>query len=149
MKKLIHKLKWKIRQLYQRLYYWLEWRLSDERHDPYRCCYCGSTQVKLRAWLNPNRGNKYDTDCEDLQGDEDWCEVCDGYTHIRRTSYILHDMEVWWKSMDFESLEQITGYRQADFSPEDGSQAFVDACNEWWHKLSTDEKIDLWLKKNR
>ena len=30
-------------------------------------------------------------------------------------------------------MESITGLREADHSAEDGSQSFVDACNDWWN----------------
>ncbi|MFS2717026.1 hypothetical protein AAH068_19150 [Bacteroides uniformis] len=39
--------------------------------------------------------------------------------------------EEWWENTDFPTMERITGCRQTDFSPEDGYQEFVDACNEW------------------
>lgn len=125
----------------------IHWYFSDERHDPYRCCQCGSTHVKLRAWLYPNLGNKYDGDCEDLRGDEDWCDHCDGYTHIRRTSYMLDDAIAWWQGMDFKGMERITGLRQADFSARDGYQGFVHACNALWHALSDEQKINLWNER--
>ena len=50
----------------------------------------------------------------------------------------------WWGGTDFKEMERITGYRQLDFDPEDGYQAFVDACNKWWNEQTPDEKITLW-----
>jgi len=50
----------------------------------------------------------------------------------------------WWGDTDFREMERITGFWQSDFNPEDGYQAFVDACDEWWSGLSEDEKIATW-----
>jgi len=50
----------------------------------------------------------------------------------------------WWGGTDFKEMERITGYRQLDFDPEDGYQAFVDACDKWWNEQTPDEKIALW-----
>jgi hypothetical protein len=41
-------------------------------------------------------------------------------------------------------MEHISGYRQADFDPQDGYQAFVDACDKWWSEQTTEEKIDFY-----
>jgi hypothetical protein len=54
----------------------------------------------------------------------------------------------WWYSVDFREMERITGYRQFDFDPEDGYQAFVDACDNYWEALSRKEKIEIW-RENR
>ena len=45
---------------------------------------------------------------------------------------MLHQRN-WWKDLDFITMESITGLREADYSSEDGSQSFIDACNEWWN----------------
>lgn len=50
----------------------------------------------------------------------------------------------WWNSCGFKEMELITGYKQYEFSPDDGYQDFVDACNDWWEYLPTQEKINLY-----
>lgn len=139
----INKLKWKFRQLYQRLFYWLEWRLSDERHDPWRCEECGSTDVEIKVWIKPNEGGRPNCDCEEF--DRSYCNTCNENVRVRPTSALLNYAEDWWAGTDFPQMERITGYRQDDFSPEEGYQEFVDACNKWWEALSIEEKICLWL----
>lgn len=57
-------------------------------------------------------------------------------------------MEAWWGDTDFPTMESVTGYRQDDFSPEDGYQDFVDACNEWWKAKSYDEKRAIFKEHN-
>ena len=143
MRKMIHKLSWKFYQLYQRLFYWLEWRYSDERHDPYRCCDCGSTDVEIKIWSKVNKGGRPNGDCEEY--DSSFCNKCDKNVRVRPTSYMLAEAEQWWGEIDFRMMEYLTGYRQVDFDPEDGFQDFVDACNSWWNELSTEEKICLWI----
>ena len=116
MKRIRFNLKWKFRQLYQRLFYWLEWRFSDERYDPYRCVECGSTDVEIKVWSKLNEGGRYGGDCEEFN--RSYCNHCDELVRVRPT----------------------------DFSTEDGYRAFVDAGNSWWNKLSDEQKIQLWIQ---
>ena len=55
----------------------------------------------------------------------------------------------WWYSADFVTMEAITGYRQLDFNPEDGYQAFIDACDKWWENLPEHEKIEIQKNTNK
>lgn len=57
-------------------------------------------------------------------------------------------LDVWWGNCDFKTMEYITGYRQYDFSPEDDYQDFVDACDEYWDKLSYSQKLSLFKEYN-
>jgi hypothetical protein len=54
----------------------------------------------------------------------------------------LHDR--WWYSADFQTMETVTGYRQIDFNPDEGYQAFVDACDGRWEALSRSDKIEFY-----
>ena len=56
--------------------------------------------------------------------------------------------EKWWMQTDFRTMEELTGLRQLDYDPEDGYQAFVDACEAWWNSHSENEKITIW-KENQ
>ena len=38
-------------------------------------------------------------------------------------------LDEWWGLCDFKTMEFVTGYCQHTFSPEDGYQDFVDACD--------------------
>lgn len=140
--KLFNKLKWKFRSCYQSLYYWLEYRISNEYRDPWRCEECGSTDVEIKAWIKPNEGGRYVGDCEEF--DRSYCNCCNANIRVRPTSALLEYAETWWHEQDFKQMERISGYRQDDFDPENGYQAFVDACDSWWDALSTEEKIRLW-----
>jgi hypothetical protein len=58
------------------------------------------------------------------------------------------DTGIWWNETDFSQMERITGFRQSDFDPKDGYRAFVDACDNWWEALDTEEKTEIWMKYN-
>ena len=52
--------------------------------------------------------------------------------------------QAWWQQADFATMERATGLRQSDYAPEDGCQAFIDACNDWWAGQSEEEQIRIW-----
>lgn len=54
----------------------------------------------------------------------------------------------WWGEQGFRDMECITGFRQSDFSPDDGYQDFVDACDEWWDSLSYTDKVSVYNNYN-
>jgi hypothetical protein len=58
-------------------------------------------------------------------------------------SELLRDADEWWGKCDFRTMARITHYRQHDYDPEDGCQAFVDACNLWWNGKTVEEKIGI------
>jgi hypothetical protein len=45
-------------------------------------------------------------------------------------------------------MERITGFRQSEFDPEDGYQAFADACDNYWNSLDCKKKTSIWEKHN-
>lgn len=143
MKKNRIKLKWEFRQFYQRLFYWLEWRISDERHDPYRCEECGSTDVEIKAWIKINEGGRYASDCEDF--DRSYCNNCNENVRVRPTSALLNYAEEWWNITDICTREAVTGIAVAAFAAEDVRDGFDYACDKFWNKLSDAEKIEKWL----
>ena len=57
------------------------------------------------------------------------------------STYTEDVIKEWWASAPFDIMEAITGFRMVDFSPEDGYQEFVEACNDWWDWLTLDNKI--------
>lgn len=81
----------------------------------------------------------------------EWCDVtirC--YVLGECISQVVGELrdstESWWGELGFEDMELVTGFRQDDFSPEDGYQEFVDACDEWWNDLDEDQKINIYLE---
>lgn len=45
----------------------------------YVCSNCGSEDIRLKAWVDPNNDNKYIDDADD---GECWCDNCEEYTDI-------------------------------------------------------------------
>ena len=57
----------------------------------------------------------------------------------------LYDAEEWFVQTDFDTMEEISNIYRDDFPyGEDGDQDFVDAVDEWWGKLSDEEKIEVY-----
>ena len=50
----------------------------------------------------------------------------------------------WFGNLDFRSLERVTGFVQTDYSPEDGYQDFVDACEDWWADLTPSQRKEVY-----
>jgi hypothetical protein len=42
-----------------------------------------------------------------------------------------NNCDIWFKSLDFVTVERITRLQQGFYSPEDGFQDFVGACKQW------------------
>jgi hypothetical protein len=59
---------------------------------------------------------------------------------------IQEKLNKWWCNTDFTEMEKITGFRQLDFNPEDGYQDFVDVCDNWWEKSTSEFKLDIFYK---
>ncbi len=124
---------------------WINWLQSEERHNPYRCPECGSTDIHMKAWIAPNRGSRFIEDSINNDVDDDWCENCQNYIRARPTDDLLAEANDWWGGTDFREMERVTHYRQLDFNPDEGWQAFVDTCNDWWNGKTTNEKITIYL----
>lgn len=109
--------------------------------DPWRCEECGSLSVQANVWIDSN------TKAVMLGAqnrDEHHCADCNANTCQIRQSELMQNIDKWWHDRDFRQMERITGYRQNDFDSEDGYQAFVDAYDNLWNTLSTEEKIGIW-----
>lgn len=69
--------------------------------------------------------------------------------------WLREDYEEWkcdrwfFGEADFETMEKITGFKQADYSPEDGYQDFVDACENWWAEKDFVEKMEIYENFNK
>jgi hypothetical protein len=51
-----------------------------------------------------------------------------------------NNLDLWFNTLDFVTMERITCLRQSNFSHENGCQSFVDACEQWWSKTPQVEK---------
>jgi hypothetical protein len=105
------------------------------------CPHCGQPLLKSRT-------KGYSFQC--LSCDEDFYKIeVLRKRDLKKVKALRRDHPVpmynqWWYSADFITMEIVTGYRQSDFDPEEGYQAFVDACEDWWKQVSQKEKIQIW-----
>lgn len=141
MKKRKCNLSRKFRQLYQRLYYWLEWRFSDERHDPWRCGSCGSTDLKRLIWADPNNNYKFIAEDESINY-RSVCRHCEDETLFVKHSELMADIEDWFENhLQPDDPEVISGLEYGDFASEEEYDA---ACKKLWDARSAEEKIEIW-----
>ena len=119
----------------------------EEPHDEdvYVCDACGSRKIEIQVWVNANT-NEYLSDVDDDDTDCKWCADCEQSQNFCTLSDYKQRMQDWWKDLDFITMESITGLREADHSAEDGSQSFVDACNDWWNGQDYDTQRELYFK---
>ncbi len=110
------------------------------------CNECGSTDVQEQAWVEVNTKVYVGFNGDDR--DDRWCEECEEHNRLCSMKEFSEKMQEWWGSTDFKQMERITDFRQFDFSPEDGCQGFVDACNNWWNDRTYDEKRIIWKENN-
>ena len=90
----INKLRFRLLETLDNLVACIHWYFSDERHDPYLCTNCGSTNVQRAAWVRPNHGNEYIEDvggCETDKGDC-WCDEGEGNHVIKPHKEFMKDI---------------------------------------------------------
>lgn len=118
---------------------------EKETSEDLRCEECGSTKVQIQAWVDPNQNNKFIDDCEDYKSS--WCDGCESHVRAVPHGEFMEDViNHWWNETSFEDMEIITGLKESDFDPTDGSQAFVDACEAIWCAMPETERIEIWRK---
>lgn len=110
------------------------------------CEECGSRQVEIQAWIDANTEMFVCDTAHDRDGK--WCEGCKENVNFCSLEEFKQKMQVWWVGTDFGTLENITGLKETDHFPGNGSQAFADAVKKWWDSLDYDGKRDLYNKYN-
>lgn len=139
---LLDKLKWKFRRQYQRLYNWLEWRFSDERHNPWRCEECGSLAVQEHIWVDANTREEGTLA---YNREENYCTDCNAHTYHIRENELLKNIRTWFDTASIHCLEKVSGLSAADF---DDEVSFRKACSAFWEGLTTNDKIKIWNENN-
>lgn len=114
--------------------------------DLYVCEECGSTSIQTQAWIDPNTYKYIDTTGIDRY--DNWCDECMENIYFCKKSEFVERMETWWNNADLHTMEKVTGFQQDDFSPENDSHDFVNACQVWWNKKSYDKKRVIWKAHN-
>lgn len=119
-------------------------RQEKENSEILVCVKCGSPEVEVKAWVNANT-DEFISDIDDDYCGR-WCDQCDDNADLFTKEEYIDKMQDWWKDLDFITLESITGLHEADYSSEDGSQAFINACSEWWNGQDYDTQRGLYFK---
>lgn len=121
--------------------------IRKEPHDDdiLVCDNCGSRQIEIQAWVDANNA-EYLSDVDDDDTDCKWCCQCSESQNFCTLSEYKQRIDNWWRNLDFITMEAITGLYEADYSSEDGSQAFINACNEWWNGQDYDTQRGLYFK---
>lgn len=105
-----------------------------------RCEECGSTNVQMQGWVDPNNGYQYIGDCEDDKSN--WCDECESHVRIvPHNEFMENTVNYWWEQCDGEDREIVSGLDDSDFSTD---QQYNDACNTIWNTKTDEEKIAIW-----
>lgn len=99
--------------------------LTDEDGNENNICWCPAEKTLITEDADGKATTRKKSNYESLE--MDW-----------------HHAEEWFHQSDFVTMERISGFKQFDFSDEDGSQDFVDAVENWWATLGKTEKIRIW-----
>ena len=118
-------------------------RAEEPEKEILVCDECGSEDIEIQAWVNANT----DEFISNIDEGDRWCDTCEENVCFCTKKEFEERMEAWWGDTDFPTMEKVTGYRQDDFSPNEGYQDFVDACNRWWEAKSYNEKREIYNEK--
>lgn len=118
--------------------------------NPWRCEECGTLEIQRQGWIDPNTNEFIGyTGCGDK--DDNWCIDCEEETKQIRESELLASIEEWWMFIEGIVKEGITGIEYDRFHTDDSDnelqnadKLFITACELWWSKKSTEEKIEIW-----
>lgn len=121
-------------------------RKQPEDSEILVCEECGSLQIEIQVWVDANT-DEYLSDVDDERSGR-WCSECTDNAHFCPKTEFVQKMQSWWASIDFITLEHITKLREIDYPSKDGSQAFVDAANEWWNSQDYEQKRSIYIEYN-
>ena len=110
------------------------------------CDECGSSDIQTQAWVDPNTRIFIGT--TGIDREDNWCDECEEHQLFTSLKKIKERMQKWWEGLEASERERITGLCQAGFSPKEGCQDFIGACDKWWDKKSHDEKRIIWKEHN-
>ncbi|MFR9543619.1 MAG: hypothetical protein SNH27_16420 [Rikenellaceae bacterium] len=116
-----------------------------------KCKKCGSTDVEVHTWVNPNTEEcSALSDLDNVIRDDDdcWCKECGDNLELiieeseESDKNLLSDIEYWWEHLSNpEDIEVITGLSQTDF---ESNELYIVECNEVWANLSNEQKIEIY-----
>lgn len=120
-------------------------RQEPHDEDVCVCDACGSKHIEIQAWVDANNA-EYLSDVDDDDTDCKWCADCEENQNFCTLSEYKERIQEWWQSLDLITIESITGLHESDFSSDDDSQDFVEACNDWWNGQDYEFQRELYYK---
>ena len=100
---------------------WLEAYLSENPNADSFDLTMAAMQYGLKLGATPDKGEHF----------------CDHDYDLNGQDKSLND---WFNEQPFDVLKKLTGRDYTEFDSEDGYQAYVDFCEDWWNGLSRKEK---------
>lgn len=109
------------------------------------CEECGLMLIEIHAWVDANTG-EFISDVGNGYEDQ-WCSEYESHMDFCPLAEFKQKMQHWWDSSDDQTLERTTGLHKTDYLHKNGSQTFVDACNEWWASLDYEGKRTIYNRE--
>lgn len=89
-------------------------RKTDRRRVALLVCdECGSREIQMMAWVDPNTSEC--TSTIDADSDDRWCDTCQEHVWFCSLAEFRQRLDAWWKSTDHSKKEEITGLSRTDF----------------------------------
>ena len=132
-------------RLVDRAVRFVEKRIDDES-QLLVCDECGSREIQMMAWVDPNTSEC--TSTIDADSDDRWCDTCQEHVWFCLLEEFGDNLDAWWLAVDFPKMERITGLSAANYLANDGGQAFLDACNAWWKTIDYERKRAIWMEND-
>ena len=116
-----------------------------------KCKKCGSADVEVHTWVNPNTEEcSALSDLDNVISDDEdcWCKECEDNIELiieeskESDENLLSDIEYWWEHLSNpEDIEVIIGLSQTDY---ESNELYIVECNEVWANLSNEQKIEIY-----
>lgn len=103
----------------------------------YRCNHCGSKELKIRGWVDPNDKTKVEFQSEDF--DDGWCNHCYQEAKAFTETEMLRKITEWWHSLPQADQNNIVARHWTTFGTE------CHLCGiDWWNAITIEQKIFWW-----
>lgn len=128
--------------------HWLEEYgfISDDDDGITVCDECGSTDIQMQAWVDPN--TRIFIGATGIDRDDNWCEECEELLPFCSRKEFKERMQNWWEGLAPSEMERIAGLPQSQTSSANRSRKVAETCNKWWNGKSYDEKRLIWKEHN-
>lgn len=114
-----------------------------------KCKKCGSADVEIRAFVNPNTeevSSLNNIATLITERDDCWCKDCDDYADLiieesaDSNAKLIEEIQEWWEQTDDEDREVVSGLNSSDFSY---NELFQAQCETIWSEKTDEQKIEI------